>query len=97
MCLEKFFVVCSNLTQGLAWVKRKRAADLTFDLSYPNFRDVIIVTDPASFRGMNVTKGIFLPNWEESSKDPVGFLQLLYYANQGKSQVIRKMLEERSE
>ena len=56
--------------------------------------DVIIATSPEAVRGLQVTSGVFLPNWQEGTKDPKGFLQLLFYASEGKNPTIRKMLQD---
>ena len=92
---DKFFVIARNNEQGRQWLNQKRASDPVFYEKYPNYRDVIIVTSPECVRGHSVKHGTFLPGWKENCNDPIGLLQILYYASQG-NQVIQQLLLQES-
>lgn len=93
----KFVIVARNHAQGKLWLNTKRATDQSFNEDFPNQNDVLIATSPEAVRGLQVSTGIFLPDWEAGTKDPKGFLQILFYASQGKNPTIRKMLKEYDE
>jgi hypothetical protein len=71
--------------------------DQAFNEDFPNTRDVIIANSVERIRGMTVEHGVFLPNWDNGTHDPLGFLQILHYSSGGKNPTIRRMLEERSQ